>query len=63
MSVAEKFGLTKYMTIDEVCEYAKCSKRHLFAEIQRKNLKAHKPVREILFDPQDVQAWIKRKVK
>lgn len=63
VDVAEKFGLTRYMTIEEVCAYARCSERHLHQEIKRKNLKAHKPVREILFDPRDVEAWIKRKAK
>lgn len=62
-SVAQKFGLISYMTIEDVCSYAKCSERHIHQEIKRKNLKAHKPVREILFDPVDVATWVKKKVK
>lgn len=61
--VAEQFGLPKYMTLEDVCIYAGCSKRHVHEEIKRKNLKVHKPVRELMFDPADVTAWIKRKVR
>jgi excisionase family DNA binding protein len=61
--IARKHGLIEFMSIKELCEYAGCSERYIYEEIKRKTLRAYKPVREIMFDPKDVQAWMKRKVK
>lgn len=52
----------KYLKIDEVVGISSCSKRHVMEEIKRKKLKAFKPGKELLFDPHDVEVWIKRKV-
>lgn len=62
-SVAQKFGLPVRMTLAELMVYARCKERHIFDEIKRQNLKAYKIVRGLEFDPKDVEAWIKRKVK
>ena len=61
--IAGHHGLPKLMTLDELCKYAGCSKRHVQEEIKRKNLKAYKPVRELFFSPTDVEIWLRRKVK
>lgn len=60
--VAARFNLPKYMTLEELCIYADCSERHIHDEIKRGKLRSYKPVRGLLFDPKDVEAWIKRKV-
>jgi excisionase family DNA binding protein len=51
----------KYIKISEVVEISSCSKRHVMEEIKRKNLRAYKPGKELIFDPADVEKWIKRK--
>ncbi|MBA3755920.1 MAG: helix-turn-helix domain-containing protein [Nitrosomonas sp.] len=51
----------KYMTIKEVALTAQTSVRHVAEEIKRKNLRAFKPGKRLLFDPEDVQKWIKKK--
>ena len=60
--IAKRFGLPRYMTLDELCIYANCSERHIHDEIKKRNLKSYKPVRCLEFDPGDVQVWIKRRV-
>ena len=61
--VCAKHGLIKFMSLQEICAYASASERYIKLEIKRKNLKAYKPVRELKFDPKDVEAWIKRKLQ
>lgn len=61
--IARKHGLIDYMKLSEVMAYASCSERFIMDEIKRKNLRAYKPVRELLFDPKDVHAWFRKKIK
>lgn len=61
--IAKKYNLKEHMTIEEVMVYARCSKRHIEDEIKRGNLRAYKPVKHLEFDPTDVAAWFKKKVK
>jgi excisionase family DNA binding protein len=60
--VGEK-KLTKYLTLEDVKDYAQCSQRYIYYEIERKNLRAYKLGRMLRFDPVDVEMWIKRKFK
>lgn len=59
--IAARWGLIDYMTLEDVCAYADCSPRYVTEEIARRNLKAYKPVRDLMFDPKEVAAWFKRK--
>ncbi len=59
MSAAEK--KLNYMTLKEAAEYAHVSIRHLQEEISRKNLRAYKPGKLVLFDIEDLNKWIKKK--
>lgn len=63
VEIAIKFGLPHFMKMEELTAFAECSERHIMEEIKRKNLRAYKPVRELLFDPKDVQTWLRRKSK
>jgi len=53
---------TKFIKIEGVIEMSGCSKRHIMEEIKRKTLRAYKPGKALLFDPAEVEKWIKRKV-
>lgn len=51
-----------YLKINDVIEISSCSKRHIMEEIRRKNLRAFKPGKELLFKLEDVEKWINKKV-
>lgn len=58
---AEKKTSLNYIKLTDVIEATGCSDRHIREEIKRGNLRAFKPGKEILFSPDDVEKWIKRK--
>lgn len=51
----------KYMTLKEVSEATKTSIRYVQEEIKRKNLRAFKLGKRLLFSPEEVLKWIKKK--
>lgn len=60
MSAAEK--KINYMTLKEAAEYCHVSIRHLQEEVTRKNLRAYKPGKFVLFEVEELNKWIKKKV-
>lgn len=52
--------LKKWLTVDEVMDIAKCSDTHIRNERKRGNIRAYKPGRELLFDFDEVEKWIRR---
>ena len=54
-------GEKKYLLIAEVAEQTHCSVRHIHDEVKKKKLRAFKPGKCLLFDPEDVDKWIKKK--
>lgn len=56
-----KNEIEEYLTIEQVAEKIGCSVRYLHEEIKKKNLRAYKPGKRLVFDPEDVQKWIKKK--
>ena len=59
MSAAEK--RIQYLTLKEAAEYCHVSTRHLQEEITRKNLRAYKPGKYVLFEIDELNKWIKKK--
>jgi len=58
MSAEKKIA---YMNLKEASEYCHVSERHMKEEISRKNLRAYKPGKLLLFDIEDLNKWIKKK--
>lgn len=52
----------QYLTLKEAADYAHVSPRHIQEEVTRKNLRAYKPGKLLLFDIEDLNKWIKKKV-
>lgn len=59
MSLAAKKN--QYVTLKEAAEYCHVSIRHLQEEISRKNLRAYKPGKFVLFELEELNKWIKKK--
>lgn len=60
MTAPKKFA-PNYLKLADVAEATGCSIRHIQEEIKRGNIRAYKPGKCLLFDPVDVEKWIKRK--
>lgn len=53
----------KFLTIEQVAAIGHCSVRHIHNEIKRGLLPYQKPGRKLVFNPDDVLKWIKRKTQ
>lgn len=53
----------KFLTIEEVADFAHCSVRHIHDEKKRGVLRCHKVGKRLLFEEADVQKWINRKTQ
>lgn len=57
----KKLDVPSFLFLEGVAELAHCSTRYVKEEVKRGELRAYKPGKRLLFDPDDVQKWIKKK--
>jgi len=53
----------KWMTVDQVAEYAQLSKEAVYKHAQRGSMPAHKALSLWRFDRDEIDQWIKSKSK
>lgn len=52
--------IERYLTIDEVAELLHLSRSAIYQRMAEGYLKAYKPGKKLLFDPEDVRAFVNR---
>lgn len=57
----EMDGYIERLSLEEAASYCHCSIRHLQEEVNRKNLRAYKPGKFVLFEIDELNKWIKKK--